>query len=41
LWQANTITDWQNRPADCFSTKYEQKSFAKENIPSWFIFEKT
>jgi|TARA_B110000977_G_scaffold23723_1_gene28639 tRNA (guanine-N7-)-methyltransferase len=40
LWQANTIMDWKNRPADCFSTKYEQKSYVKENIPSWFVFKK-
>ena len=39
-WQAETAKDWQNRPGDCFLTKYEQKALNEKRIPSWFIFKK-
>ena len=40
LWKAEQAIDWQIRPSDCFSTKYEQKSIEEKRTPSWFVFEK-
>ena len=40
LWKANQMIDWQTRPFDCFSTKYEQKSIEAKRAPSWFVFTK-
>ena len=40
LWTANHKYDWQKRPLDCFSTKYEQKSINAKREPNWFIFQK-
>ena len=40
LWKANDMLDWQTRPSDCFSTKYEIKSIKAKRTPSWFVFEK-
>ncbi len=40
LWMANNKIDWEERPSDCFLTKYEQKSIESEMIPSWFVFKK-
>tara|TARA_B100001063_G_scaffold189004_1_gene179633 strand:- start:57 stop:737 length:681 start_codon:yes stop_codon:yes gene_type:complete len=39
-WQVKNSKDWQIRPKECFSTKYEQKSLKEKRKPSWFIFEK-
>ena len=39
-WQVTNSKDWQIRPKECFSTKYEQKSLKEKRKPSWFIFEK-
>ncbi len=39
-WQAETSIDWQNRPKECFLTKYEQKALDEQRIPSWFVFKK-
>ena len=40
IWTANHKHDWQKRPADCFATKYEQKSIEAKRKASWFIFKK-
>ena len=40
FWKAEQDEDWQNRPSDCFSTKYEKKSITEQRKPSWFVFEK-
>mgnify|MGYP003325998846 FL=1 len=32
--------DWQNRPKDCFLTKYEEKALNEKRMPSWFVFKK-
>ena len=40
LWKANQMLDWQIRPSDCFSTKYEQKSIEAKRSASWFVYEK-
>jgi len=40
LWKVEKAQDWQIRPSDCFSTKYEQKSIEQKRTPSWFVFEK-
>ena len=40
VWKANQMLDWQTRPIDCFSTKYEQKAIESKRNPSWFVFEK-
>ena len=39
-WQVKNSKDWETRPKECFSTKYEQKSLKEKRIPSWFVFEK-
>ena len=39
-WQVDVSNDWQNRPKDCFLTKYEEKALNEKRIPSWFIFKK-
>ena len=39
-WQAETSKDWQNRPNECFLSKYEQKALNEKRIPSWFVFKK-
>ena len=39
-WKAEEANDWRIRPADCFATKYEQKSLIEKRKPNWFIFEK-
>ena len=39
-WLAEDSKDWQIRPKDCFSTKYEQKAIKENRKPSWFIFKK-
>ncbi len=39
-WQVKNSKDWETRPKECFSTKYEQKSLKEKRKPSWFVFEK-
>ena len=39
-WQVEISKDWQNRPKDCFLTKYEEKALNEKRIPSWFVFKK-
>ena len=39
-WKAEESSDWKTRPADCFVTKYEQKSILEKRNPNWFVFEK-
>ena len=39
-WQVKDAKDWQNRPKECFLTKYEKKSLQEKRKPSWFVFEK-
>ena len=39
-WLVETSKDWQNRPKDCFLTKYEEKALNEKRIPSWFVFKK-
>ncbi len=39
-WQAQVSKDWQNRPEDCFQTKYERKSLEEKRKPTWFVFKK-
>ena len=39
-WLVETSKDWQNRPKDCFPTKYEEKALNEKRIPSWFVFKK-
>jgi tRNA (guanine-N7-)-methyltransferase len=40
FWKAEDPNDWKFRPINCYSTKYERKSYAENRNPSWFIFEK-
>ena len=39
-WIVESSKDWENRPNDCFQTKYELKSILQKRKPSWFIFKK-
>ena len=39
-WQVQNSRDWQTRPKECFSTKYEEKSLREKRKPSWFVFSK-
>ena len=39
-WQAKSSKDWQNRPKECFLSKYEQKAINEKRVPSWFVFKK-
>ena len=39
-WSAQSFKDWQLKPTDCFTTKYELKSLCHNRTPSWFIFVK-
>ncbi len=39
-WTAESVKDWQSKPKDCFTTKYELKSIMNQKKPSWFIFKK-
>ena len=39
-WQVQNSEDWQIRPKECFTTKYEEKSLREKRQPSWFVFSK-